>query len=67
MSEKGDHPTCQHRIGRYEWGPYWRTREESPLCGKRATHAADYPGKPTCYYCRKHSKSRSYLRELLLT
>lgn len=56
--------TCQHRMGHYSWNPAGTDRGDVRWCGKPATHVAEYPGKPPSYFCRKHSHSRRYVREL---
>lgn len=66
MPDEGSHcsATCQHRMGRYVWLPPCTDTGDVQWCGKPATHVAEYPGKPPSYFCRKHAKSRHFVREL---
>lgn len=63
LAERTGSATCQHRMGHYSWSPSGTDRGDVRWCGKPATHVAEYPGKPPSYFCRKHSRSRRYVRE----
>jgi len=56
--------TCQHRLGHYSYKGTRVTDEETKLCGKAATHVAEYPNHKPFHLCRKHAKTRQFVREI---
>jgi hypothetical protein len=56
---------CQHKLGHQYWAPYWADLGEIKLCGKPATYIAEYPGKKPSYFCRKHAKTRKFVKAIV--